>query len=370
MASNAIHSKITVNQTLVRRNSQPDSQHLGFKKTLKLASNFFARIFGSSKLEISGHCENRAFETFTQPNTNNEELKESQKEELRREVLDHYGISFTCFQRRYPSYIPGDDQNRSKPLLKTVNEIEALTKKLRQFHNPPTPSPQPIKSTYRHKTEELLAIIGKVFPELRNLSLKFLPSNCYSDTDIMHVHKIIPPEDLERLTIQYTEHGNPIIQQQATRGWPAAVTAMLIYENNKKINHSLIRVYLDFMLTIEMEADIERANLIPLTSKCNSLEELQQLLKENGSAIVIVCVGGRDHGVIVDAITDRSIRIRDPYHGWEVDIKREAFENSLFYRGPTRLNGVMVMQVQKPFHLDDNELQNEKLQLMNDLSIF
>jgi len=343
MASKVIHSKITVDQTLVRRNSRPDSQYLGFKKTVEQAFNFFARIFGSSKLEISGHCENRAFETFTQPNT-----KELQKEELRREVLDHLGISFTCFQRRYPSCSLKFHNDITGATQKTG--IETLTKKLRQFYKPHTPSPQPIKDSYLQKKKELLAIVGKVFPKLRNLSLWYRPGNCYSDTDIMHEHKITRTEDIKGLTIQYTEHGNPIIQQQETGSCAAAVDAMLIYENNKKINHSLSQHSADIM---DRTDNIKRANLTPLTSKCNSLEELQQLLKENGSAIVIVKVRGvnvrgGDYGVIVDAITDRSIRIRDPYHGWEVDIKRKAFENSLFYRDSEKVE-VEVIQVLKPF---------------------
>lgn len=33
------------------------------------------------------------------------------------------------------------------------------------------------------------------------------------------------------------------------------------------------------------------------------------------------------HYIVIDAISDdlKSVRIRDPYHGWEIDVRAEAF---------------------------------------------
>ncbi len=74
-------------------------------------------------------------------------------------------------------------------------------------------------------------------------------------------------------------------------------------------------------------ADINAANLTPLVSNANSLQELQDIIAKNGSAIVTLIgeVGG--HVIVVDDVDLKTskIRIRDPYHGWEITITDKAF---------------------------------------------
>lgn len=61
---------------------------------------------------------------------------------------------------------------------------------------------------------------------------------------------------------------------------------------------------------------------------CSDLSELRDLLKVSGSCI---CWSGGDiggHVIVVDEVSDdlSQIRLRDPYHGWEITVTAEAFK--------------------------------------------
>ena len=77
-----------------------------------------------------------------------------------------------------------------------------------------------------------------------------------------------------------------------------------------------------------MKLDITEAGLKPKETSCQTMKDLEKALRENGSAIVTVNSGVGGHVVVVDAITPEAVRLRDPYHGWEVSVHRKAFERS------------------------------------------
>lgn len=124
-----------------------------------------------------------------------------------------------------------------------------------------------------------------------------------------------------------------IILQQATRGCTAAVAWMLITDKlGDKVN-SDDRLG-DLQATNLGDSDsiserITHAGLVPAVTEFDTIDELRGLLDKNGPAIVSVNSGVGSHVVIVDSITESgNAIIRDPYHGWMVEVTSDAFINS------------------------------------------
>lgn len=155
----------------------------------------------------------------------------------------------------------------------------------------------------------------------------------YSDDEILHVYQPVRTEitrgieGAKPVEVKYTANERPIIQQQATRGCAYAAAVMLMYQHNKRsfsVN-TLISTNLGDSLISQA---LSSAGLFPFKTRFANLEELARAVNRDGSAIVSVSFATGAHFVIVDAVTDTSVLIRDPYHGWEVEIRREAFEKS------------------------------------------
>jgi|GEM_PF-5603000 len=169
--------------------------------------------------------------------------------------------------------------------------------------------------------------------------------NLFSDEEIVEKKPIIRQKPLiqgEKVYAEFTEHGKAIIQQQATRGCTAAVAAMLIIDNNKQPSIQELRSR-NLGNDDDQERDIREAVLEPLTTEVHSLQELRQELLKNGSAIIGVDYqdsGG--HVIVVDAVSEDSeqVRLRDPYHGWEITVTGTAFDKAW-------MGGGKIMQVKQ-----------------------
>lgn len=129
------------------------------------------------------------------------------------------------------------------------------------------------------------------------------------------------------IEVYYTRNQKAILQQQATRGCTAAVTAMLILD--KGINPSLYHLTARNLGTTEdMKRDLEDAGLMPIVRKIQPSQfvtELGRLINKYGSAIVSIEdreLGG--HVIVVDAIDNQAVRIREPYHGIELTIALQS----------------------------------------------
>ncbi len=133
--------------------------------------------------------------------------------------------------------------------------------------------------------------------------------------------------------VKYTHHAKPIIAQQSMRGCTAATVSMLLKEHGKSIDFQLLRTT-NFAQPEKMIRWIEAQNLTPLSTEITSLQEAAPLLKIHGSAILTI--RGDDfgiHTVVLDHLTKRYARLREPYHGWEVTVHRHALERC-FIPGP------------------------------------
>lgn len=235
-------------------------------------------------------------------------LEESQEEKsakaLRKNLFTALKIPATDLHRKYPELGTNDttrmNRGRFKALLQLSREIET-------------------NQTFQ-----------KLFPELCNLSFFGVHgySSSYKDQDILHVHPIVHTQLYEDIPIDFTTHNKPIIQQQSNRGCTAAATFMLIYEHGKSIDTDRLQMR-NIGTNSMMLKDIQQVGLKPVESSCTNLSELQLSLEKHGPAIVTVNNSGlKGHVVVVDEILKDSVRLRDPYHGWEVDVKLTAFEES------------------------------------------
>lgn len=173
----------------------------------------------------------------------------------------------------------------------------------------------------------------------------------FADEDILTVHKIVKKEKLTEkssgtfgngIEIEYSENGKAIIQQQGARGCAAASTAMLIADHKKSINvHRLVSC--NFSPADTKITDLEQAGLTPITTTIKNpqmLEKLEKQIKKQGSALVTISDEETSHAIVVDAVNlqEKSVRLRDPYHGWEITVKAASFL--------ARFHGGMIIQVQ------------------------
>lgn len=225
---------------------------------------------------------------------------------LRKKVFEVFRIPATNLHRKYPEVAVADT-------IQVINTTQL-----------------PEKQKLLDEMEDNLSF-QKSFPELLNLSPFGAHGygNSYQDQDILYVHEIINTEIKEGLSVDFTKNNKPIIQQQATRGCTAGAVTMLIYSKDNSGPIDVRDLQMRNLSTDEtMIEDITQAGLQPLESECNTIPELRSLLQKHGSAIVTVNSGVGSHVVVVDEILNDRVRLRDPYHGWEVDIKIDAFKNS------------------------------------------
>ena len=232
----------------------------------------------------------------------------SKAKDLRAHIFEFFDIPYTEFRRKYPKIGMKDTRGGfKKPDPSKLDEI--------------------LKSLPSNVTVQTL------FPELGKLSTlgSYGYANSYEDKEIAKVYPMIDSRQITQthrsITVYYTENKKPIIQQQSTRGCTAAATGMLILEHEKPLD--LVKLSRRNLGNKEKQIqDLVEAGLKPLLSTCKNIAELEECLKKHGSAIVSVDSGAGGHAILVDAINKSSVRIRDPYHGWEVEVALEAFLKS------------------------------------------
>ncbi len=75
----------------------------------------------------------------------------------------------------------------------------------------------------------------------------------------------------------------------------------------------------------QMMHDLRKSGLTPIEKNFSSLEDLKGFLP----AIVSVNIDHNGHVLILDKIDEDYVTIRDPYHGWMVDVKKQDFRETL-----------------------------------------
>jgi hypothetical protein len=149
----------------------------------------------------------------------------------------------------------------------------------------------------------------------------------FSDSEIVEKLDIIKRIEIgSNIYASYTKNGKAIIQQQATRGCTATTAAMLIMDNGKKANLVALRTR-NLGNDEDQMRDIQNAGLKAVINSANDLSELRNLIIQNDSCIVSVDGKLGGHVIVVDEVSKdlSKIRLRDPYHGWEITVNSEAF---------------------------------------------
>lgn len=154
------------------------------------------------------------------------------------------------------------------------------------------------------------------------------PIIVFHDDEIVNIHTVLRRERIApNVFAEYTGNRKAIIQQQAQRGCTAAAVAMLVKDDRRDPDVQYLGTT-NLGNTDEMMAHLRAAGLTPVLRRSETLQDLRDKLLDMGSAIVTIDdleIGG--HTVVVDKIPSGlyEVRLRDPYHGWEITVTADSF---------------------------------------------
>ena len=166
-------------------------------------------------------------------------------------------------------------------------------------------------------------------------------TKCFEDHEIVKVHRSIHQRPAKPPKIYRS-----LFQQPSLHGCTIGVTKMLLADHNK--DYSYLAQHRKFgsleLIFDDLEASDLKPKMLEFSNSFDNLviDDLKQALSMtplNGSIVLHIFdehIG--QHVIIVDKIIDvksrsnrseRSkirtyVRLRDPYHGWEVSVKAEA----------------------------------------------
>jgi len=146
------------------------------------------------------------------------------------------------------------------------------------------------------------------------------------DEEILKVSKIVEEREIApKVKIQKTENNNWVIQQQATRGCVAAAVDMMLAKY--EIMANIERLQNTNLANPQQEEEwLGERGFTVIRKKVTSLDALQHFIEQEGSAILDVSGDIGSHVVVLDYVSQQRgfARIRDPYHGWEIEINLNA----------------------------------------------
>lgn len=124
--------------------------------------------------------------------------------------------------------------------------------------------------------------------------------------------------------VGFLDSRRPVFQQQSVRGCRGATCAMLLsYHSNGVVWPKFSELEDEEPLL----SAIRDAEMEPVQNFRITLERLESLLEEYGPAECSLHMIGAN-SVIVDAVTERGVELRDPYHGWAPIVSSEAFRRA------------------------------------------
>jgi hypothetical protein len=171
--------------------------------------------------------------------------------------------------------------------------------------------------------------------------LKTFNAKTFSDKAIVQVNDCVKIEDKiidgKEFHFYYTKNNKTIIIQEAPEGCTAGASAMLIIDNGRtpKAADLLNRKAASYD---QIAKDIQNAGLEALTVQVatygRSMEKLKDQIKLHGPAYVRIKEnnGGVGHAILVDEISEdlSKVRIRDPWHAWEVIVYGADFKKAWY----------------------------------------
>lgn len=192
----------------------------------------------------------------------------------------------------------------------------------------------------------------------------------FADPEILKISRIKAHEFLagpEAFMIKKStsEHGKTVFQQESPKTCHNTCYAMLLADLNLPLDlEALSDVYLTHPGLQDVEL-IQETLHVPVQGQRGFLEKLQIKIQQNGPVIFYTTDGdfhstgdgkhriGR-HYFICDQVSDdmQTVRIRDPWHGWEIILDAKIFYDTLpgysWKRGElVRHDSVTTEQIQK-----------------------
>jgi hypothetical protein len=280
--------------------------------------------------------------------SSNASLTENRKKLLRKEVLSALavakpGFPVSSYEREFPPIGGGGclvfPEFNTENVKKYKSAIEKMNKIYRDFNIPLPNNIEPLNAivedydmfdTLCNNLESLLQHCG--IPDVANFSLSGEHGYglSFNDGEIKKVYKSEITAKTGDFPIRLAE-GKHTVLQQSTRSSTAAATAMLALDKGKKNYKEMASSLKNRELgnTDVMIQDLRKQNLNGKVSRYNNLSELEQNIKKFGPAIVSIESGIGGHVIIVDKITKDVATIRDPYHGWMIDISSNVLEKKI-----------------------------------------
>ena len=177
---------------------------------------------------------------------------------------------------------------------------------------------------------------------IKNLGEKLVPKNdpksfkVFEDKEIIKVHPLRNANhDFGSDVVRCGQLFKTVILQQGTTSCTQAVAAMLLLDNNKNIEEDYLSG--SHGSNKDIIQDLKDKGLQPLEYSPKNIQEIKT------PSIVTLNIDGNGHVVIVDDIKKDAVTIRDPYHGWMVDVEKESFtkavvlkEKAIFVKCPIR----------------------------------
>lgn len=161
----------------------------------------------------------------------------------------------------------------------------------------------------------------------------------FHDREILDIFPVQRTERVGGVDIGYLEDGRSVVQQQARRGSSAGVSTMLSADHGGKINaHRLWnRSAADESQVLSNLQGV--TDHTPVTARPGTIEALAEQLDKHGSAVVSVNGEIGKHFIIVDEIDLKAhtVTLRDPYHGWAIQVPLVAFTSRWAPGGPDNI---------------------------------
>jgi|GEM_PF-3809372 hypothetical protein len=167
---------------------------------------------------------------------------------------------------------------------------------------------------------------------------------CFKDEEIVEIHPVLETRfkkfstDFEQaLPIKFTRHQKAIILQQGLRSCTWAASAMLIADAKgiEKIDPNLLYNSFGNKETIlyNLEAADLKASCLDLKTDNSivALMHVEKMVNSHGSLILEIWDHGgvEAHTLVIDALHQENVLLRDPFHGWQITVKKEALLSRL-----------------------------------------
>ena len=318
----------------------PDKKHnkeLYLSTAQKVASVSLAILIGVASLGIGGII--AFYVTTAVMKAKLLENSPSPEDKSPKKAVNFAGARARVFDKNQPPEQVGkadsievENFTKRNPPKRNATQLQEANRWLSSFFGKADPYPTSIQNRRvppLSQSDTIMVVGGAIRSIHSDGTEKF-----FRDDEILKLHPSNSSIEIsESVNADLTDNNKIVIQQQAKRGCTAAVAAMLIYDAGKKVDVSNLQST-NLGNTQSIVGTIKRAELTPIVTELTGnptpnelLTKLKELLLANGSAIVSTGndIGG--HVVVVDHISDdlQEVRLRDPYHGWDITVTKDAF---------------------------------------------